>query len=59
MTAQMGPSRMHIRMISAVVGLAVVASPLPALAESASSLRDLVGARAAGAEQDLRSRSKG
>lgn len=47
---------MHRRVISAVVGLAVVASPLPVMANSASDLRDLVGARAAGAERDLRSR---
>lgn len=44
------------RMISGLVAAALIGTPIAAIAKSASSLSDLVGTKAAGAESDMESR---
>ncbi len=44
------------KIMSGTIATAMLVAPVAAIAKSASSLSDLVGARAAGAEQDLESR---
>ncbi|WP_439534477.1 hypothetical protein [Polymorphobacter sp.] len=51
-----GERMMMAQGMRALVALALVATPVAATAKSANELRDLVGARAAGAENDLESR---
>lgn len=43
-------------LVSGLITAALVASPVAAVAKSASSLSDLIGAKGAGAEQDMESR---
>ena len=44
------------RLVSGLISAALIVSPLAAVSKSAGSLSDLVGAKAAGAEQDMESR---
>lgn len=44
------------KFVSGIISAALIVSPVAAVAKSASSLNDLVGAKAAGAESDMESR---
>jgi hypothetical protein len=49
-------TRLTARLMTACTALALACAPVAAAAKSASSLNDLVGAKAAGAESDMQSR---